>query len=619
MPEPWFFDVLPYHPSPYLGECLSGYLLRLAEVNGFISFWELATNLFPSFQHCSQAGLLRWEYPVHNWGNISVRTQLSDDEMQRLTVIPWVEKFREAPVVTHLRYLTPGNFLHGVVNPCLRVCPLCLQEEAYLRLMWRLAPVDVCTRHYCFLQGQCYQCGATLSAVGPTHRHLRCAVCNADLRTLPAKSAPSDLVESQQHLQADLKFLLDPDVVLVKGSAENLPQSVGLKFRYLRMQTGKSGTEMAKQMGIGEWAVRDLELGHRIPLLFYLTYLKALSYSLPDFAALEVPNEFVQSLELPHLLHLRLCPDPECRNHQPPPGMGVKLLRDLPDWRRARFRCSACGRRFTCTYEGELTAKPRRAPLPPGRLSRGLKSTEEIAKLVEMGLQGMDNRQIAHELGWGQKTVRLYLEALDLEDQVHQAQEWRRMEERQERCASLRARVETILQVLLNTPEKITIARVAQALGQTAAYLSSYPEVVERIREVSQVHNAQVEKRYYDALLTQIHEIIAEARRENGPLTIRQISERTGLTYQRLTKAYPELHAMVRDAVKDHQAKMKILRTEARCAQINAAAARLVDRGTRLTQAAILREAGLTVCGADSNSVVQALLRKWVSDFAPHD
>ncbi len=46
MAEPWFFDVLPYRPAPYPGECLSGYLLRLAEVNGFI-FWDLAADLFP--------------------------------------------------------------------------------------------------------------------------------------------------------------------------------------------------------------------------------------------------------------------------------------------------------------------------------------------------------------------------------------------------------------------------------------------------------------------------------------------------------------------------------------------------------------------------------------------
>ena len=64
---------------------------------------------------------------------------------------------------------------------------------------------------------------------------------------------------------------------------------------------------------------------------------------------------------------------------------------------------------------------------------------------------------------------------------------------------------------------------------------------------------------------------------------------------------------------------MRIIRAETRCAQINAAATRLVARGSRLTQAAILREAGLHKCGVKSDASAEELLRKWVSDFAPHD
>ena len=619
MPEPWFFEVLPYRPSPYPGECLSGYLLRLAEANGFLSFWDFVIDLFPAFHQTGQTGLLRWEYPVEDWGRIPVRTQLSTTELRRLTVMPWVEKFRPAPVVTRPSQLSPGHFLRAVVNPCLRVCPLCLQEEAYLRLMWRLAPVQACTRHGSLLQGQCHRCGTMLSVLGPTHRHLRCATCGADLRTLPSEPAEPELMETQQRQQVNLEFLLDPDIVLVQGPSEDLPKDLGLKFRYLRLQTGQSVTAMAKQMEIHDRLITALELGRKTTIPFYLTYLEALSYSWPDYAALEVPQEFVQSLGQPHLLHLRLCPEPECPNHQPPPGMGVTLLADLPDYRRARFRCSACGRRFTCTYEGKLTAKPRRSPLPPGRLSRGLKSSEEIAQLVEMGLQGLDNRQIARELGWGQKTVRLYWEALDLEKQVHQAQARRRQEEQHERYAVLRNRVEGILRSMFIEDEKITLWRVAQALGYTTGLLKYHPNLVERVLEASQIHEAQVQKRRFEALSAQIHQAIEETRQENGTLTFRKILERTDLTYKRISSRYPELHAMIRDAVEDHQARMRIIRAETRCAQIDAAATRLVAQGSRLTQAAILREAGLHRCGVRFEPIADELLRKWVSDFAPRD
>ena len=57
------------------------------------------------------------------------------------------------------------------------------------------------------------------------------------------------------------------------------------------------------------------------------------------------------------------------------------------------------------------------------------------------------------------------------------------------------------------------------------------------MREASQVHNAQVEKRRYEALSAQIHQAIEEARQGNGTLTVREILQRTGLTHRRLSES----------------------------------------------------------------------------------
>jgi transcriptional regulator with XRE-family HTH domain/transposase len=619
MVEPWFFDVLPHHPPPYPGECLSGYLLRLAQANGFVSFWGLVSDLFPVFRQPNQISLLRWEYPVDDWGRILLRTQLSKTDLRRLTVMPWVEKFRSPPILTPPSALSPGHFLRGVVSPHLQVCPLCLQEQPYLRLMWRLAPVRVCVHHGCLLQAQCHRCGTPLAVLGPTHRHLHCAACGTDLRTLPVVSALADILEAQRRQQAELQFLLDPDVTLAKNPTGDPREAIGLKFRYLRLQTGQSVAAMARQMGVFDGAISALELGRKTPLPLYLTYLEALSWPWFDFADLEVPREFVRSLEEPPLMYLRLCPTPECPNHQPPPSMSVKLLRDLPDGRKARFRCTACGRRFTRTYEGELTAKPRRPPIRPGEPPPVVKSAEEVTRLVEMGLQGISNRQIAHQLGWGEKTVRMYWISLGLEEQVHQAQAERRGREQQERYAALCDRVETILQFLLTQDEEITLRRVGRALGYNSDYLHNYPDLAEWVQEIAQEHNAQVRQRRYEELSARIAQAIEEAKQGNGTMTIHGITQRAGLPYDRLYHSYPELHETVRRAVREHQARMRAARTEARCAQINEAAARLVAQGSRLTYKAILEEAGLHKCSAKADPVVLVLLRRWVGDFAPRD
>src|SRR5258708_24922825 len=192
MAEPWFFDVLPCRPVPYPDECLSGYVLRLAEANGFLLLWDLATDLFPRWSHPDQVTRLRWEYPVEDWRRLLQRTQLPASAAQAMTLAPLVAKFRPPPDLARSSYLSPSQLLRGVLKPDLQTCPLCLQAAPYLRLRWRLASLTTCPDHRCLLQTHCTACDAVLSVASPILRHLRCAGCGTDLRTLPVlpPSAP---------------------------------------------------------------------------------------------------------------------------------------------------------------------------------------------------------------------------------------------------------------------------------------------------------------------------------------------------------------------------------------------------------------------------------------------
>ena len=620
MAKDWFFEVLPCRPPPYPGECLSSYLLRLAQANRFSSFWELVKVLFPTWHGPHQISLLRWEYPVDDWGCIPLRTQLPPDELKKLTVVPWIEKFRPLPVCKRPGYASQGHFLRGVVSPHLQVCPLCLQAQPYLRLMWRLVPLQVCLDHDCLLQTECHRCGSPLAVVSPKQRHLHCATCDADLRTLPVIAASADVLASQRGLMAELQFLMDPTVILVNESTGDPREAIGIKFRYLRSLTGYSVTTMAQRAGVFYTVISTIELGRyasSFPL--YWTYLKALLWSWSDFAAIEVPQEFVQNLQEPPHMPLRLCPTLDCPNHQPPPDLGVGVLIDIPERRIVRFRCKTCGRRFTRSYDGELTAKPRRPPIRHGEPPTVIKSAEEIARLTELGLQGLDNRQIARQLGWGEKTVRMYWISLNLEKQVHQAQAQRRAREQQERHSTIHERVKTILQSMLGQEEEITLGRVSQALGFNSGYLRNHPDLKERVKQLIQEHNARIEQQRYERLAASIVHLIEKAERGDGTMTIKNIAEQAGLSYSRLCSSYPELYQMVRQAVREYQARMRVLRTETRCAKINEAAARLVAQGSRLTYRAILEEVGLHKCSAQADPAVMDLLRRWVGDFPSGD
>jgi hypothetical protein len=618
--KPWFFDVLPYRPQPYPDECLSGYLLRLAQANGFLNSWDMVKDAFPHFSQPSRMSILRWEYPVDDWGRLPQRTQLSRSALKGLTVLPWVVKFRPPPAVTLPRVSGPGRFLQGVVNPHLQVCSSCLQEQPYLRLMWRLEGVQVCVHHGCHLQAQCHDCGTPLTVLGPTHRHLHCAACGTDLRTLPVVAAPADILEAQLRQQAELQFLLDPEVTLIKDPTCDPCKAIGLKFRYLRLQAGRSVVAMARQLGTFGQSISRLELGQTwssLPL--YLAYLEELSWSWPDFAALQVPDEFVRGLKEPRFAHLRLCPTPECPNHHSPSGTSVNLARDLPELQRARFNCTACGRNFTRSYEGRLVTRSHRSRIPPGRSCPELKPAEEVTRLVEMGLQGLNNRQIAQPLGWDERTVPKYFQSLGMEEQVHEARARRQAQKQQERYAILCEHVEMILQSFLSQDEEFSVPNVSQALGFHSGFLRGYPDLRNYAQNVAQEHNVRVRQRRYEQASARIAQFIEDARQDNKAMTIGEVEKHAGLPEGGLVRTYPELYAMVRRTVQEHRAQMKAARTEERSARINEAAARLVAQGTRLTHKAILQEAGLHPGAARPDPTLLSLLRSWLGDFAARD
>ncbi len=258
--------------------------------------------MFPGWRFCSQVCILRWECSVDDWGQIPRYTQLSLAELEKLTLWPWVAKFRTLPMRMFPKRMGRGGILRDLVAPDLRVCPLCLQEQPYICLMWRLTPVQVCLRHCCALQCYCPNCRIQLTLISWQYWHLYCAACDADWRGLPVTAVSDDFLAKEEEQQRDFAFLLDPDVSLVNDDdaavlnlalPEQLPQAVGLKFRCLRVQEGKMMAQMSRYLTLLKDKPRRVERGDWVSLPIYLDYLAGLDGSWPEFAALTVPPEFI--------------------------------------------------------------------------------------------------------------------------------------------------------------------------------------------------------------------------------------------------------------------------------------------------------------------------------------
>lgn len=615
-----FAQVLPHRPPPYPGECLSGYLVRLAEANGVSVFWDFVRDLFPRWETSPQISLLRYEYPVDDWGRIPLRTQLSPAQLRALSVAPWLEKFRPPIILRRPGYFSPGTWLRSVVWLDLHVCPACLEEASYVRLLWRLMPTQVCLTHKCWLQAQCSQCGATLRVTSPTQRHLRCAKCGMDLRRLPAVPAPVDVITAQTPRQANLQFLLDPDTQLIKPvstesrlTAEDLLRAIGRKFCYLRERAGLSVGEVSRQLEVTPGMVRLMEKGHQLVLIRYLEYLEALSMSWADFTMVDVPVEF--SIDpVPELFFLRVCPNPECSNHQTP-SQGVRVKLHFPERRTARFHCTSCGRNFTRRYEdGEKVPQRHKASHHPTYFAVDRKPEQEVTRLLELGRQGMSDAQIAAILGWSCTGVRSCWIVLNVRGEVRQAQAERRLREQQERNAVLRERAEQVLQVMLGQPETITFARVKRALHCSVDRLQTCPGLVERIRAVAHTHNEHVRQHREEILSVQLMDAFAELKQHGNLVRISAVLGKVGMISRLLEVTHPQLYAMVRQVVGEHNAHFKMACQQKQCLQINEAAARLVARSVRLTYEGILKEAGVGRRRMEADPVIRELLDHWVGD-----
>lgn len=624
MSETQFFDVLPVRIQLYEGECLSGYLLRLAAANGVIDFRAFVQSLFPAWHNRREVHVLRWEYPVDSWGALPLRTQLPIERLARMTLLPWVAKFRTPSIRIDIRQLSPGQILRGLVHPTLQVCPLCLQEEKpYQQLLWRLQPVVTCLEHGCRLQGSCHHCGQSLPVVESYQQHLRCGHCGADLRQLSIVPATDEALAREARQQPDWQFLLDPTVSLVSDMNEEpkltIARQIGLKLRYLRQQRDESSAQLAKRSRLTESMISSVERGQHASLVTYLEYLESMSCTWQELAAITLPDELLAKFKRPWHMSLRLCPNPACEHHTIP-SRKVILTRDQPNLHLARFRCRSCGRRFTRAYTGELVTKPR---VPEGETRKYvlMKPKAEVERAKQLGLQGETDRAVAEVLGWTTHNAFSCWRVLDIYDEVQEARRYRRQQEKRQRRQALRERVDVILDEFCQQEELITLARVSRALGGNMPYLrmDDYPEIVAHVKAVAQAHRNRCQEQRVEQWRTQIETVIADYQERDTPLTIHKIAAEVGLVYWQLRDDYPELMTLIRDSVRADREIRRNDQLAQQCMQISQAALRLTAQGVSLTRTAILAEARQHISIDDSVPQVSEWLKRWIGNFGPRD
>jgi len=182
-------------PKPYADESLESYLLRLSDENGYESYTELAGALkawlkehdheaagalplslaLVNIHHANRSSSLR----VRALRLVEQLTDLRPSSLLGLALLHSSARFGLHHKAVHRQGIDiPQCFVR---NDAIPVCPLCLQEKAYIRQHWHYLPYVACHRHGIQLLHRCPDCGHCLDyrADGSI---MRCRQCGFDLR-----------------------------------------------------------------------------------------------------------------------------------------------------------------------------------------------------------------------------------------------------------------------------------------------------------------------------------------------------------------------------------------------------------------------------------------------------
>jgi hypothetical protein len=165
-----------HRPKPIAGESFYGYLLRLAEANGYVSdrwITELA-----GIEGRLSTGTGDVEPLARLLGHDPALL-----EAMRYPPSPWAGRRR-----INLFNGRPINRLAiNIDRP--RVCPACLTDSPHLRMAWELAPTAICPSHGTVLLDACPTCG---KAISWNRSHVcQCHHCGTDFRKAVPPQADS--------------------------------------------------------------------------------------------------------------------------------------------------------------------------------------------------------------------------------------------------------------------------------------------------------------------------------------------------------------------------------------------------------------------------------------------
>ena len=143
-------------PWPY--ESFVGYLLRLTELNVFETLsWILQLAQIKKYVRSNLS------FAFNNTLQLAPLSQLCGVETARLAILLYQSAWQPKRRIGDCQVFNSAVPQYMIRLRYPKICPTCLNESAYARKIWDLAPVTACPIHKCLLLDECPGCMKRIS------------------------------------------------------------------------------------------------------------------------------------------------------------------------------------------------------------------------------------------------------------------------------------------------------------------------------------------------------------------------------------------------------------------------------------------------------------------------
>lgn len=373
-------------PKPEIGESLTGYLLKVVHMN-FVNLNSLFTKVHNGSRRRTDHQIDILPERVIDLEALTGIVDVPLPKLRAMTFQSVVEKYVNQ-IDTSQDYPTA---MRDVTDKAYRrFCPVCLQEDGVLKLIWQVKEVEICDKHLVHLTSKCPVCATDQPFLSKSLAVLRCLSCGSKLTSHgAAKVEDTDLIAAQLRVSSDWRYLMDPSVSSLVPEIKNYSKEKSLAIAVLYLLQGKPQTynpESTPQNRLRKLTsglvrmVRDDSDPKWVTVAQYLLILRSLNLEPSDIRSISIPDSYVASL-YPSKYSLGPCSAQWCRFYGTSNGMKRILWKPYFEKDKIRYAypsvCTGCYMRY-----GISDNQWRNAPVS---FCDGIELAQKVRELLNTG------------------------------------------------------------------------------------------------------------------------------------------------------------------------------------------------------------------------------------------